>query len=52
MTAVFVETFIASYPTPPETIILDFDATDLPIHGDQERGFFHGDYDHDCFLPL
>jgi hypothetical protein len=52
MTAVFVEIFIASYSTPPETIVLDFDATDLPIHGDQERRFFHGYYDHDCFLPL
>jgi hypothetical protein len=52
MTAVFVEIFIVSYSTPPETIVLDFDATDLPIHGDQERRFFHGYYDHDCFLPL
>jgi len=33
-------------------IVLDFDATDLPIHGDQERRFFHGYYDSYCFLPL
>ena len=52
MAAVFVETFIASYDSPPESIVLDFDATDLPIHGHQERRFFHGYYDRYCFLPL
>ena len=50
---VFVEQFIASYGnTPPEELILDFDATDDPIHGDQVGRFFHGYYDHYCFLPL
>jgi hypothetical protein len=52
MAAVFVETFIASYATAPEMIVLDFDATDLPLHGNQERRFFHGYYDAYCFLPL
>jgi hypothetical protein len=33
-------------------LILDFDATDTPLHGDQEGRFFHGYYDHYCFLPL
>ena len=32
--------------------ILDFDATDDPVHGNQEKRFFHGYYDHYCFLPL
>ena len=51
--AVFVDQFIASYPAPPdEPLILDFDATDDPTHGYQEGHFFHGYYDHDCFLPL
>ena len=38
--------------TPPEELILDFDATDDPVHGKQEGRFFHGYYDHYCFLPL
>jgi hypothetical protein len=32
--------------------VLDLDATDLPIHGHQEGRFFHGFYDHYCYLPL
>jgi hypothetical protein len=32
--------------------MLDFDATDDPIHGKQEGRFFHGYYDHHCYLPL
>ena len=49
---VFVEQFIASYDTPPDEIVLDFDPTDDPVHGNQEGRFFHGYYDHYCFLPL
>ena len=49
---VLVEQFIASHPQPPEHLILDFDATDDPVHGRQEQRFFHGYYDHYCFLPL
>ena len=37
-----MEQFIASHPTPPEEIVLDFDATDDPVHGQQEGRFFHG----------
>ena len=44
--------FIASFATPPEHLILDFDATDDPVHGRQEGRFFHGYYDNYCFLPL
>jgi len=33
-------------------IVLDFDATDSLIHGDQEGRFFHGYYDAYCYLPL
>ncbi len=47
-----LDQFIASHPTPPEHLILDFDATDDPTHGNQEGRFFHGYYDHHCFLPL
>lgn len=49
---VLVEQFIASYARPPKRLILDFDATDDPVHGQQEGRFFHGYYDHYCFLPL
>ncbi len=47
-----VETFIASFNAPPKELILDFDATDDRVHGAQEGRFFHGYYDHYCFLPL
>jgi len=47
-----VETFIASYRTPPKQLVLDFDATDDTVHGKQEGRFFHGYYDSYCFLPL
>jgi hypothetical protein len=47
-----VEQFIASYAKAPAMLILDFDATDTPVHGNQENRFFHGYYDCHCFLPL
>jgi hypothetical protein len=49
---VLVDQFLASHLDPPEHLILDFDATDDPVHGQQEGRFFHGYYDHHCFLPL
>jgi hypothetical protein len=52
MSKVLVEQFIASFEEPPECLVLDFDATDDPVHGHQEGRFFHGYYDHYCFLPL
>ncbi len=47
-----VEQFIASHRKAPPVLILDFDATDTPVHGKQEGRFFHGYYDCYCFLPL
>lgn len=52
MSEALVDMFIKSHKTPPEQLILDFDATDDAIHGNQEGRFFHGYYDHYCFLPL
>lgn len=52
MHAVLVEQFIASQATAPTGLVLDFDATDDPVHGQQEGRFFHGYYDQYCFLPL
>jgi hypothetical protein len=49
---VLVEQFIASFKTAPQELVLDFDATDNPLHGQQEGRFFHGYYDSYCYLPL
>jgi len=49
---VIVAQFIESFKRPPKKLILDFDATDDVVHGKQEGRFFHGYYDHYCFLPL
>src|SRR5690554_7399981 len=40
----FVDLFLEAHPRPPAQIILDLDATDVPLHGDQEGRFFHGYY--------
>jgi hypothetical protein len=50
--AVLVDQFIAAHAEPPAHLMLDLDATDDPVHGHQEGRFFHGYYDHHCFLPL
>ena len=47
-----VKVFVESYASAPAEIILDVDATDLPLHGEQEGRFFHGYYDSYCYLPL
>jgi hypothetical protein len=52
MSGVMVEAFIDSFASPPDELVLDFDATDDAVHGNQEGRFFHGYYDHYCFLPL
>ena len=49
---VLVDQFIASHRRAPKRLILDFDATDDAVHGRQDGRFFHGYYDHYCFLPL
>lgn len=48
----FVDVFLDAHRRPPETIILDLDATDDPLHGNQEGRFFHGYYGCYCYLPL
>jgi hypothetical protein len=50
--ALFVDLFLEAHRHPPQQIILDLDATDDPLHGHQEGGFFHGYYDCYCYLPL
>ena len=50
--ALFVKLFLEAHARPPEEIVLDLDATDDPLHGEQEGRFFHGYYDSYCYLPL
>ena len=50
--ALLVEMFLQAHPDPPDEIILDLDATDDPLHGEQEQRFFHGYYNGYCYLPL
>jgi hypothetical protein len=44
--------YIESHGAPPELIVLDLDATDIPLYGHQPERFFHGYYDSYCYLPL
>jgi hypothetical protein len=50
--ALFVELFLGAHAAPPDEIVLDLDATDDPLHGNQEGRFFHGYYGNYCYLPL
>ena len=49
---VLVEQFIVAQAKAPDELILDVDASDVPLHGEQELSQFHGYYDHYCYLPL
>ena len=48
----FPELFLDAHETPPELIVLDFDATNDPLHGNQEGRFFQGYYKQYCYLPM
>jgi len=48
----FVDIFLKAHKEAPEQIVLDVDATDDPLHGNQEGKFFHGYYMNYCYLPL
>jgi hypothetical protein len=47
-----VDLFVEAHAAAPAKIVLDLDATDDPLHGNQEGRFFHGYYRHYCYLPL
>ena len=49
---VLVEQFIASHKSAPAELVLDVDASDVPLHGRQELAEFHAYYDQHCYLPL
>ena len=46
------ELFLESHGSAPEQVVLDLDATDIPLHGHQPKRFFHGYYGSYCYLPL
>ncbi len=48
----FVELFLDRHRRPPKQMVFDLDATDDPLHGNQEGRFFHGYYGCYCYLPL
>ncbi|HTT84945.1 MAG TPA: IS1380 family transposase [Rhizomicrobium sp.] len=50
--ALFADVFLEAHEKAPREIVLDLDATDIALHGRQEGRFFHGYYDHYCYLPL
>jgi hypothetical protein len=50
--ALLTELYIESHRRMPEQIVLDLDATDIPLYGHQPERFFHGYYDCYCYLPL
>jgi len=50
--ALLTDIFLEAYAEPPSRMVLDLDATDDPVHGNQEGRFFHGYYREYCYLPL
>jgi len=50
--AALLEMGVRCLPKDSQVLVLDFDATDDPLHGKQEGRFFHGYYDSYCYLPL
>ena len=50
--ALLLERGVAAIPRKSDVIVLDFDATDDPIHGHQEGAFYHGCHGDYCYLPL
>ena len=52
MDRLLTDLFVESHATVPKQIVLDLDATDIPLYGHQPERFFHGYYDSYCYLPL
>jgi Transposase DDE domain group 1 len=50
--AVLLDQFIASRKSAPDELVLDIDATHIPLYGDQEGTHFNRHYDNYCYLPL
>jgi hypothetical protein len=52
MDRLLTDLYLESHAAPPVQIVLDLDATDIPVYGHQPERFFHGYYDSYCYLPL
>ena len=52
MDELLVALCVESYESEPAEVVLDLDATDIPLHGEQEERFFHGYYREYCYMPL
>jgi len=48
----FATDFVARRRGEPQVLVLDFDATDDPLHGEQEGRYFSGYYREYVYLPL
>ena len=49
---VLFEQFVKAHPVAPKRVVLDFDATDIALHGMQEGRHYHGHCRSYCYLPL
>lgn len=49
---VLLDQFIGGHTKRPKELVLDIDATHVPLHGAQEKAHFHRYYDNYCYLPL
>jgi Transposase DDE domain group 1 len=47
-----LEMGVRCLPKHSPELVIDLDASDNPLHGQQEGRFFHGYYGHYCYLPL
>ncbi len=52
MDRLLTDLYLESHAAPPAQIVLDLDATDIPLYGHQPERFFHGYYGSYCYLPL
>lgn len=52
MDDLLVDLFVESHDKPPREVVLDIDATDDLIHGEQEGRHFSRYYGNYCYLPL
>ena len=52
LNAVLVDSFMAGRKQAPRQLVLDVDATHVPLHGAQEKAYFQRYYDNYCYLPL
>jgi hypothetical protein len=46
-----VDLYVARHRHAPREVIIDIDASDIELHGEQQGRFYHGYYGHYCYLP-